>query len=397
MALLFIYYTLLSALGIYWQWTFRLFKNRLYLLLLFLFVWAPFLFLQKGIMDIELFESVGYFSANRLDIYYTDADHMLYPYFPLLSLILGAIYKASQILPLGFLTLWRVVTVIALIGTSYMAKSILVKRGDKQAAGKILIFVLSPLALFPVAFHAHPDVILILFYLLGIYLITYGGKYLTLGFLSLGLSVLTKTWSFVFLPLLLLQNFRFSKKILGLCFFLLTIGAVCQFYIRFWHSSIFRLLDAVGGYAGSWVVYWGPQGIVSELFKIPFASNFRLVYTAVIFAAAYFLIIRSRAKIVEGSEFLMLTFFVFTLSWAPQYIFWVWPFIVIVRKIETARLFSIFSLPYVLASYISLVFGLRLNLLITLLSLPVWFLGLGLWLGFARQALGRRNLVKSRP
>lgn len=356
-----------------------------------LLIFFPYFFINTGIRDIELYESVGYFARNRIDIYYIDADHRLWPYLPFLNPVLGILFEISQQTRLHFLNLWRLTTLITLLLTAEVMRRILVKCKGKDIFKKLSLFIFSPISLFPVVFHAHHDVILLFFYLLSILLLMYTKNGTVPGAISLGVSILAKNWSIVFLPLLLLQK-GLVKLSLALVISTFTIVSIVYIYTIGWHSLLNRIIDAATGYAGSWVVDWGPIGIITSIINKQnlFSSDFRLVYSFLIFFLVYLLFFKFRPNILKGSEIIMLSFFVFTVSWAPQYLFWIWPFIVASERLNTIRVFSLLSLPYIFITYADLVWNLNLTIFSILLSLPIWLFGLKLWYdNFIRNLLSR--------
>lgn len=385
MIFLFIYYSALSVVSLVFNKNLALLlKKRLGVIFLSFLLFVPFLFIESGIRDIELFESVGYHAANKLDIYYYDSDHQLYPYFPLTALVLGTVKIIADFIRVEFLPLWRLVTLVSLLALTLLIKNILVLNKKRGESEKQLLFIFSPIAIFPVLFHAHHDVILLLFYFVAAWLLIFKPRPF-LGGLSFGISILAKTWSVIFLPLVFIEKIDSQRKKLFALGVILSVMSVTLFYWRLWHSQPERILDATTKYGGSWVVLWGPQGVLTLLANNQhlFSQTFRSVFMALIFLAAYLVIIKRKFKLLVASGFLMLTFFIFTLSWAPQYVFWVWPFIVVNENLKVIKIFSLISLPYILVTYADLVWGLNFAALSTILSLPIWLLSLVLWYNLA--------------
>lgn len=378
--LIFIYYSLLSLFAICFAPKFKKLGIKFFLCA-FILVSFVYLFKHSGIRDIELLESVGNYSLLRLDVYYFDANHQLYPYFPFLSPILGITLFVSIVIHMQFLTLWRVLMILTLFALAHLIRKILTIQNKKNVDEKIILFLFSPLSLFAVAYHAHPDVLLIFFYLASIYLVLLKKERQILGAFFFGLSILTKTWSIFFFIPILVSKLRFVDKFKFSAISGLTIIFVTLFYIRFWHSNIFRIFDAVGGYGGSWVVLWGPQGLFTLIFGNThfFPSYLRSIWLFFLLIPLYFLIFLKKVEIIKASELIMLTIFVFTVSWATQYAFWVWPFIILCEKTKNIKIMSFFSLPFVLVSYVSFVNELKIDWLIVFSSLPLWSFGAWLW------------------
>lgn len=379
MPYLFLFYIVISLLPfVLLKFITKILNNNLGFLAIFILLYFPFIFVTSGLNDIKLFESVGYFGWERLDIYYYDADHRLYPYFPLTSLVTAVFYGVSQISGIPFLTLWRIATTSSLIVIAILIKNVFTPRRT-DSNSKVILFLFSPISLWPVLVHAHHDVVLLLFYLLSLWLI-FNKKEVLWGSFSFGLSVLFKTWSLIFLPLILLQNGNL-KRILSIIILIdFVIMSISAFYIRFWHSSWERLVEAVTGYGGSWTVLWGPLGFLTHGSNQVFSPAVRLLYSSFLFLCTYLLLFKIKKDIVRKSEFLMLTFFVFTISWAPQYIFWAWPFIVISESLTVVKTFSLLSLPYILTTYSMLFWNLNFTLLSVVSSIPLWLFSLWLFL-----------------
>ena len=379
MLYLFLYYIVISLLPfVFIKFITKILNNNLGFLAIFILFYFPFIFVTSGLNDIKLFESVGYFGWKRLDIYYYDADHRLYPYFPLTSLVTAVFYGISQISQIPFLTLWRIATTTSLVVIAILIKNVFTSR-KTNSNSKVILFLFSPISLWPVLVHAHHDVILLLFYLLSLWLILNKKEVLWSSF-SFGLSVLFKTWSLIFLPLILFTNMNFKRMLSIIILTGIVILSLCAFYIRFWHSSWGRLMEAVTGYGGSWTVLWGPLGFLTRGSNQVFSPPMRLLYSSFIFLGTYLLLFKIKANVIRKSEFLMITFFVFTISWAPQYIFWAWPFIVISESSAVVKTFSLLSLPYILITYSMLLWNLNFTLLSVVSSIPLWLFSLWLFL-----------------
>ncbi len=210
---------------------------------------------------------------------------------------------------------------------------------------------------------------------------------MVIGSILFGLSVLTKTWSVFFFIPILISEFKLLDKFKFSIFSAFTILSVTLFYVRFWHSNINRIFDAVTGYGGNWVVLWGPQGLITLIIGNThfFPSQFRSAWLVLLLIPLYFFVYKKKIKIIKASELIILTIFVFSVSWATQYVFWVWPFVVLCEKTRNIRIFSLFSLPFVIVSYISFVYNLKIDWLIVFSSLPLWAFGAWLWYTSARK------------
>ena len=385
---LFLYYSLLSFAAIF----FSLFLpkkqtlNFITLVLFSILIFLPYFFISGGVRDIELFESVGFLSSRRADIYYIDSNHGLYPYFPFLSLVLGPVYLLSQAWSLPFLNLWRVITLTSLLVSAFLIYKILTLGKSKERFNKVLVYIFSPITLFPVVFHAHFDIILVLFLLFAIYFSFFRNKKIFYSAVFLALSILAKTWSIMFLPLFIKED-KISQKLYFLAIFFFVIFAITAFYIRFWHSSFFWIFQAVSGYVGSGSLHWGGLGLVSLFINVAkiFSSDFRHAYLILLFSIVYILIFLKKFDILKGSFFIILSLFVFTIGWAVQYIFWVWPFLVIRENISNIRWYSLLALPYLLVAYIFIVWDIKNDFLLVVSSLPIWLFSVKLWYTLLRE------------
>lgn len=355
--------------------------NLFFWIAAFFSIFFVYLFINRGVRDVELLAAVGHYALNRTDIYYIDSNHQLYPYLPLLSPILGIILFISRITSVSFLTIWRFFIISTLFASAYLIKLLLEKSNDKKIGQKIALFIFSPLSLFPVAFHGHPDVLVSFFYLASLYLFFAKKEKQVFASILFGLSVLAKTWSVFFIVPMLTSKLRFRDKIKFSIISFLTIMFVILFYVRFWHSSISRIFEAASGYGGSWVVLWGPQGLYTLMIKNThfFPSIVRRLWVIIVLIPFFIVAYRKKFTIIKASEFTMLTVFLFSFAWATQYTFWVWPFIVLSENIERVRIFSFLSLPFILVSYYSFIFNMNLDTWIVFSSLPLWLYAAWLW------------------
>jgi len=216
MAVITYYFVLSITILLFYKRIIKFIPNKIiFLIISFGLLYVPYyIIFHHGIRDVELYESVGYLSRHRVDIYYQDADHRLWPYFPFINFSLGILYEVSRHIQVHFINLWRLITLSSLLVCAFFVEKILRENKFKNSYKKTALFIFSPLSVWPVVYHAHPDVFVSTFYIIAIYLIYYRKNKWLLGYVSLGFSILAKTWSLVFVPLFLILTQDYSKTLL---------------------------------------------------------------------------------------------------------------------------------------------------------------------------------------
>lgn len=183
----------------------------------------------------------------------------IYP--PAAQFIFFLSYKISPVNALGF----KLVYLAADMGIIFFLFKIL--KLIKTNSNYVFLYALSPLILFEFFINVHIDIILLFFLSAAVYFAL--TKRINISFLCLGLSILSKVYSVIFLPLFIVyflkSGLRLRKISVGILFFVLSfsvavvnisglknIFSVFKNYMQHWYSNnlIFRLILSINEFFG---------------------------------------------------------------------------------------------------------------------------------------------------
>ncbi len=183
----------------------------------------------------------------------------------------------------------------------------------------IILYAFSPLIILEFFLNAHIDIVLI-FFLSGCIYFTIN-KNIPLSLLFLGLSILSKTYSLMFLPILLLYLYRSEISLIrilkNILFFFLPFSIV---YI--YRDGIMNIFQVMGNY----MTHWYSNNLIykiilflSELtgFNDHAVTRKILLILSVI---SYFIIIFSKFEFVKKITFILIFYFLFTHTVHPWYL-----------------------------------------------------------------------------
>jgi len=216
----------------------KFFGPIIFLILLFHFITAFALGGEVG--DVRLFASAGYAFYNKVDIYWVDQTHGTYPFFPFMIYPYALFWYLSDKLPFVTFSFFVKLLLIPIIFlTSSLIAKILRQKGLTKHKSRLvqLLFLTNPIVFLTITFHGQADILLIFFFIWSIYLL----KECFLSGILMVLSVLTKTWSIIFLPLVIFRIKSFQKLIIYLSTFILTLFAFVFLYKSFVFTSITRI------------------------------------------------------------------------------------------------------------------------------------------------------------
>ena len=353
--------------------------SLLYLLVIFLF--------RYEVMDVFLFSSAGEYLIKRIDFYWIDSDHGQYPFFPfLIFLHAGLVLLRDFVGGLLFTGYLKLVLSIAL---GYIAW-LVYRRYSFQDA---LIFLLSPITFCVVLIHAQVDIILIAFLVasLGFYTQNDSIVSITKSTLLYALSVASKTWSILLLPLLFFYRKSLASFVVlvggtGIVLLGLMFG-----YTRFVFGSSISTVAASLGSPGGPMSVWGISLLISRFIPlVELLEDNRLIYTALI-VGILSLLVRKLPDLMEAVLYFIIGLYVLLPNWGIQYLMWHYPFQVLVgyRFRLWDRIFYWFIIPiYLFMNY--------LNIVTETSTFPSWsVLGTGLcvWCYFVYRLVDRLKMA----
>lgn len=309
---------------------------------------------QEPVGDVMLFGSAGEYLRKKIDFYWIDSAHSQYPFFPFLIFLhavlawlgnlMGVSFtfllKCTLLAPLGYLTYW----------VSSKQQTPLARRASA------ITFLSSPITYSVVFYHGQVDIFLMAFFVLSMSLWSFRNPSITqtvASSLTYAASVASKTWSILFMPLLL----KFQRdKIQWFLFGSLTVFALLAnivFYTR-WVigssvSTVIPALLAPGGPIGLW-------GITLITPLIPTLLAYKLPIYIILLAVGYWLILGRKMTFWQSVTLFILWLYIVAIHWAVQYLFWALPFLLILRTWVGQKWFHTFHLLaslYVLGSYLN--------------------------------------------
>lgn len=355
-------------------------SSKLWLLAFLIYI-IPALYLPT-ISDVGLFETVGIKLLERVDFYVFDGEnHGTFPFLPFMNWFYALAHVLGKVTTLSFIFFVRLLMITAVFTTTIMIGKLNKSQDSKKDQ---LFFLFNPVNLLVVSFHGQADILLIFFVLASIFFLKQKHKSIVKSAVLMGLSILTKTWSVIFIPLFFIKIKEFSKKCLWLLTQAVIIFLITGFYVRLFHSDFALLVETLTSHVGGAPGFWGYTGfmsLVSEL--IPSVSwlinsledkaRYILIFA---FLVAFALIVKKRIPLLPSIVILLLTFKLATPGWGIQYTAWILPFAAVSGMTKSLKTYSYLAIPYVAFSYLLIITNHSnsefLSIVSIAIGLPVW-------------------------
>lgn len=360
----------------------RFFKEWLSLVFCFHFLTA--LALQKEVRDVALFASAGYMLWHRIDIYLIDATHGTYPFWPFTIFPYALFWWLSSKIPFLTFSFWVKCLLIPVLFLTAKLIAKMIRKPQVQ-----LLLVTNPLLFLAITFHGQADILLIYFFLLSIFFLLsstseeslrpprrclkagetpprwrnsdrsrkghLGGELILAG-LFMAFSVMTKSWSVMFLPLIVFWLKSLSKIIIYLASFCLMIMAFGQLYQLFVHSSFGRLFDTVLRHPSGAGGYWGLTAILPTSLSLVY-NHYRFFILGLGLLAGLILFSLRKPPLLRQIKIFILIVYVLTAGWGLQYAAWIVPFALSDRDLKPLKFYTLLTLPYLGLAYLAIAGG----------------------------------------
>ncbi len=375
-------------------------------LFLFVFYLLVAFFLKGEVNDVALFSSVGYCLWHKIDIYWLDATHGTYPFLPFTIYPYALFWFVSDKLPfLTFSFLVKTVLIPIFFLTASLIGKFLKKQGVEKNKIKLakLLFLTNPVLFWAVVFHGQADIALIYFFILSIYHLKNGLRKQPardhpwskgIAGLLMAFSIMTKSWSIMFLPLVLLKIKSLKKKLIYFSTFFLTIFLFASLYKLFVFSSFSRIFKAAlfhpTGAAGHWgitALFHLSSKILPLNSLISFYSKKRALILSLALLTGFVFSIKKKLALLKGAQLFILIVYIFTAGWGIQYSAWIIPFALVNKDWQKNIRYTLLAIPYLSFSYLAIAGGWQnpfINRLIIFLGLFPWVYS-GCWLLKIRQ------------
>jgi len=327
--------------------------------LLFFFHLSTAFFLGGEVADVKLFATAGYALAHKIDIYWLDPQGGTYSFFPLMIFPYSLFWYISDRLPiLTFSFLVKLLLIPVMFLTSRFFKSRIHR----------LLFLTNPVIFLTVTLHGQADLALIFFFILSIYYLEKPAK----AGIFMAISIMIKTWSVMFLPLVFfkLKSFRFWISF-GISF--LIIGFLYKFFVfSSWQRILTALIVHPSGSAG----YWGITALLKLVWPstVQFYSINRFWPLLASLVFGWWIAWKKKLTIFPAALLLILLTYVTTAGWGLQYSSWIIPFGILAQDFKKTNLYTLLSLPYLCIAYLGIAANAQVspNNLVIFLSLPAW-------------------------
>jgi len=346
------------------------------LILSFSFITAFSLSGEVG--DVRLFATAGYALFHKIDIYWLDQSHGTYPFLPFMIYPYALFWYLSDKLPVFTFSFFIKLLLIPIVFlTSFLIAKILRQKGLAKYKARFiqLLFLTNPIVFLTITFHGQADILLIFFFIASVF---YLQKKIILSAVLMALSILTKSWSVIFLPLIILRIRSFQKIIIYLSTFILVLFAFVFLYKSFIFTSITRIFSAAimrpSGSAG----YWGITALLDilNLQKISYfysANRLYFLFLGILGGLGIYYI--RKLSIFRGVLLLVLIVYALTGGWGLQHSLWLVPFGLLNNKFKETSIYSLLTVPYLFLSYLAIAGGWEnslLNKAIVILALFPW-------------------------
>jgi hypothetical protein len=199
---------------------------------------------------------------------------------------------------------------------------------------------------------------------------------LPLSGLLMAFSVMTKSWSVMFLPLILLYLKSLKKIIVYLSIFCLTILAFGQLYQFFVYTSFSRLFQAVLNHPSGASGYWGLTVLLPQPFDKIY-NHYRFLILGLGLFGGFFLFYLKKPPLLQQFKIFILIVYVLSAGWGLQYTAWLVPFALLDQDWQRLKFYTLLALPYLALAYLNLAACWKAvflnNLILKLSFLPYFF------------------------
>ncbi|GEM_PF-6398105 len=342
--------------------------------LIFIFHLLTALILTTEVKDVALFASTGYMLAHKLDIYLLDASHGTYPFWPFTIYPYALFWWLTTKIPFLTFSFW---VKCLLIPIMFLTGKLIAKINQQPQSQ--LLLVTNPLLFLTITFHGQADILLIYFFLLNVWFLVqptggrrrgtpmagvpavggHGAKApdrtrrLPLSGLLMAFSVMTKTWSVMFLPLILLYLKSLKKMIVYLSIFLLTILAFGQLYQFFVYTSFSRLFQTVLSHPSGASGSWGFTALLPPNLSLIY-NQYRFSILILGLLGGLILLHFKKPPLLRQFKIFILIVYVLTAGWGLQYTAWLVPFALLDQDWQRLRLYTLLALPYLTLAYLNI-------------------------------------------
>lgn len=382
----FLFFILLHLSLFFWRPRKKIF---LYLIIFIQIVFSAML--RKEIGDVMLFSGAGWHLRHRLDFYFIDQGHSQYPFFPLLIFPYALFNLLTE--TFSFFTFSFYLKLFLLLPSLYLISKLILQRQKKHSNPwrqlQQMQFLSHPLVYAIVVFHGQTDVVLLSLFL---FFIFYQQKKKITAAFFYSLSVLAKTWSILFLPLIVKFEKKWQHRFTFLLILFITLMADIFIYTRLVEGSSFRTVLPAVLKAGGAVGDWGLPFLISLLFPslVQLIKLKSLLFFIILFSLCQWLIYKKKTSFLESIFLTILSFYLVLSKWAGQYLFWIWPFIFLIKeklRSKNYNLFSFLSTIYIFLYYFQVIIGKEacLTFIVNLAGLCLWGFLLFWFVSFLRK------------
>jgi hypothetical protein len=283
-------------------------------------VLTVYIFKNVDSFDIRSFTLIGRLILKGINIYPNQAA-LYSPYLPFFLYFEGLAAWLEKFITTSVSL--RLIYLFFDFGTAYLIY--LLSKKNKTIA---LIYLFNPITILVTFVHGQFDVIPLFFILWSFYLLQ--TKKELASVLIMSLAILAKTW-----PIFFIIPYIKKLKNKNLSFFLPIIPTVAVlFYSLLYKSSVFDVFFTTIGYRSLFSI-WG----IGKLVKLIFYSNLSqppifiqkiLLYLFLLIFFAYSFFLKHKKLLLNILELLMF-FYIFTVGFAPQYLCWLAPFLILCR------------------------------------------------------------------
>jgi len=288
--------------------------------------------------DLLSFLTSGEILISRKPIYPT----LYFPFMPYLGLI---VLKLKTIInPLIFLKIFFSLFDVAIIYLIYLISN------SSQLA---LIYGLNPVTLLNTTIHGQFDTIPLFFLVLGVYLFI--KKKEIFSILSLSMGIYTKTWPFLFSPLILRKLKNKWIFILAALFPLVSV----LFYWKLNGVNPIQILIPIKNYRGLYG-FWGITEITNFFWPKFDGSWIQLMRRIFLISFLIYSLTFQFKEMIKGISKQMLFFFIFTITFGVQWLTWLIPFLIL-SKVKYQKIFFSLATFYLALAYYHNVYNISLT------------------------------------
>lgn len=307
--------------------------------------------------DITVTSGAGTYLLQKIDFYFIDQDHGSYPYFPFMIFPQAVFGLLRDTTSFTFSFYQKVCLLAALYFCGWVIYKNQPQTNSVAETRLVTVqFLTLPHVYGIVLFHGQTDIIVLAFFIASVlYLTPITFSTLVKSMVLYAVSIGVKTWSVVFLPLVVLHLKSTWKTVFYVVGTALVILTSVFVYTRIVDGSSIRTVLPAVLHAGGPSGIWGLTLILSALYPLP--TQYYLIAFGILFLLCQLVILKKRVSVWDKCFLTVLSIYILIPQWGIQYLIWIVPFLYLAPVVTMPKrlIFVLLSTVYLFCLYFNIV------------------------------------------